>query len=270
MIDKIVEELVEGKDMKELSYAHGVATSQQLLREQLNFVDIDIFAKEVEEYEKGIKEPQDKVEASTKLRAIAEASEGFQKVDESQAKEATSSIASLYYILFINDPSFSKMDLEAYIDGLKKYWKEQKLDNEQELAENYFTYKAHFSKDLGQKYLEKNKERDEVSETESGLQFEVITKGDGETPEATSNVTVHYHGALIDGKVFDSSYDRGEQISFALNQVIPGWTEGLQLMAPGAKYRLYIPYELGYGEQGTQGIPPFSTLIFDVELFSVN
>lgn len=270
MIEQIVEELVKDKDMKELSYAHGVATSQQLLREQLNFIDIDLFAEAVEGYEKSEKQPQDKVEASTKLRAIAEASEGFQKVNEDQSKEATESIASLYYLLFINDPSFSKMDVDSYVDGLKGYWKDQELENEQQLAETYFTYKAHFSKDLGQKYLEKNKEREEVTETESGLQFEVIKEGEGTQPGAESNVTVHYHGSLIDGKVFDSSYDRGEQISFALNQVIPGWTEGLQLMNPGAKYRLYIPYELGYGEQGTQGIPPFSTLIFDVELFSVN
>ena len=270
MIEQIVEELVKDKDMKELSYAHGVATSQQLLREQLNFIDIDLFAQAVEGYEKGEEQPQDKVEASTKLRAIAEASEGFQKIEEAQAKEATESIASLYYLLFINDPSFSKMDVDAYVDGLKSYWKEQELENEQQLAETYFTYKAHFSKDLGQKYLEKNKERDEVTETDSGLQFEVIQEGQGDQPGAESNVTVHYHGSLIDGKVFDSSYDRGEQISFALNQVIPGWTEGLQLMNPGAKYRLYIPYNLGYGEQGTQGIPPFSTLVFDVELFSVN
>jgi len=97
----------------------------------------------------------------------------------------------------------------------------------------------------------------------------VLQEGKGEHPKATSKVTVHYTGKLIDGTVFDSSVDRGEPITFGLNQVIPGWTEGLQLMTPGSKYRLFIPYNLGYGEQGAGGaIPGGATLIFDVELIS--
>jgi len=121
----------------------------------------------------------------------------------------------------------------------------------------------------GAKFLEENKKNPEVKETASGLQYMVLQEGKGEHPTATSKVTVHYTGKLLDGTVFDSSVDRGEPITFGLNQVIRGWTEGLQLMTPGSKYRLFIPYNLAYGENGAGGmIPGGATLIFDVELIS--
>lgn len=124
-------------------------------------------------------------------------------------------------------------------------------------------------KKAGEDFLAENAKRSEVKTTASGLQYEVLKPGSGDKPTATSNVTVHYHGTLIDGTVFDSSVDRGETISFGLNQVIKGWTEGLQLMSTGAKYRFYIPYDLAYGAQGSPPkISPFSALIFEVELFS--
>lgn len=107
--------------------------------------------------------------------------------------------------------------------------------------------------------------------TASGLKYEILTEGAGPKPTATDTVTVHYKGSLTNGKVFDSSYDRGEPISFPLNGVIKGWTEGLQLMAVGAKYRLTIPASLGYGTAGAGNvIPPNSTLIFEVELLKIN
>lgn len=122
----------------------------------------------------------------------------------------------------------------------------------------------------GRVFLEQNAQRPEVTVTKSGLQYEVLTEGTGASPKATDTVRCHYEGQLIDGSVFDSSYQRGEPAEFGLNQVIPGWTEGVQLMKEGAKYRFYIPYLLGYGEQGAGGsIPPYSTLIFDVELIKV-
>ncbi len=104
----------------------------------------------------------------------------------------------------------------------------------------------------------------------SGLQYEVLREGDGKKPKATDQVECHYEGTLINGQVFDSSYRRGETATFPLNQVIKGWTEGLQLMQEGSKYRFYIPYTLGYGANGAgQAIPPYATLIFDVELIKV-
>ncbi|MCQ2311400.1 MAG: FKBP-type peptidyl-prolyl cis-trans isomerase [Paludibacteraceae bacterium] len=122
----------------------------------------------------------------------------------------------------------------------------------------------------GEKFLAENKKRPEVKTTASGLQYEVLESTLGQKPKATDKVKVHYEGTLIDGTVFDSSYKRGEAISFALNQVIKGWTEGLQLMSVGSKYKLYIPYELGYGAQGAGGsIPPYAALVFTVELLGI-
>jgi len=125
-------------------------------------------------------------------------------------------------------------------------------------------------KSAGEKFLQDNAKRAEVKTTASGLQYEVLESTLGQKPKATDTVKVHYEGSLIDGTVFDSSYKRGEPISFGLNQVIKGWTEGLQLMSIGSKYKLYIPYQLGYGEQGAgASIPPYSTLIFTVELLGI-
>lgn len=123
----------------------------------------------------------------------------------------------------------------------------------------------------GEKFLAENAKRDEVTVTASGLQYVVQQEGSGAKPTANDTVEVHYRGTLIDGTEFDSSYKRGETISFPLNRVIAGWTEGVQLMSPGAKYTFYIPYTLAYGERGTPGgpIPGFATLIFDVELVSI-
>lgn len=123
--------------------------------------------------------------------------------------------------------------------------------------------------DEGRAFLAENAKREGVVVTPSGLQYEVLREGNGKSPKATDIVKCHYEGRLINGKVFDSSYDRGTPAQFALNQVIPGWTEGLQLMKEGAKYRLFIPQKLGYGAYGAGSIPPFSTLIFDVELLEV-
>lgn len=126
------------------------------------------------------------------------------------------------------------------------------------------------AKEAGEKFLAENAKRPEVKTTPSGLQYEVIEATLGQKPKATDTVRVHYEGKLVDGTVFDSSYQRGESISFGLNQVIKGWTEGLQLMSIGSKYRLYIPYQLGYGAQGAGGsIPPYAALIFTVELLGI-
>ena len=126
-------------------------------------------------------------------------------------------------------------------------------------------------KEVGQKFLAENKLKEGVKETASGLQYVVEKEGTGAQPSATDEVTVHYTGKLLDGTVFDSSVSRGEPATFPLNRVIPGWTEGVQLMKEGAKYTFFIPSDLAYGPQGVpNAIPPHSTLIFDVELIKVN
>ncbi len=144
----------------------------------------------------------------------------------------------------------------------------------QEMLNEYFATKAaeeakqHIAE--GAAFLENNGKRQGVVTTKSGLQYEVLQEGTGRSPKATDKVRCHYEGTLIDGTVFDSSYKRNQPADFGLNQVIPGWTEGVQLMKEGAKYRFFIPYLLGYGEQGAgSSIPPYSTLIFDVELIKV-
>ena len=122
----------------------------------------------------------------------------------------------------------------------------------------------------GRVFLQNNASKPGVITTKSGLQYEVLKEGNGKKPKATDQVRCHYEGTLIDGTVFDSSYKRNEPAVFGLNQVIAGWTEGVQLMSEGAKYRFYIPYLLAYGESGAGGmIPPYATLIFDVELIEV-
>lgn len=143
------------------------------------------------------------------------------------------------------------------------------VKNKAEIEANKIKY-APIMKE-GQEFLEQNKKRAGVQTTASGLQYEVLTAGTGVKPVATDSVLVHYKGTLLNGKQFDSSYDRGEPISFPLNRVIPGWTEGVQLMPAGSKYKFFIPYNLAYGERGAGAdIPPYSTLIFEVELLKVN
>ena len=126
------------------------------------------------------------------------------------------------------------------------------------------------AKAAGEAFLAENAKREGVKVTESGLQYEVLEATIGQKPKATDKVRVHYEGTLIDGTVFDSSYKRGESITFGLNQVIKGWTEGLQLMSIGSKYNLYLPYQLAYGERGAgANIPPYAALIFTVELLGI-
>ena len=122
----------------------------------------------------------------------------------------------------------------------------------------------------GKEFLVENAKREEITVTDSGLQYEVLTTGEGDKPAASSTVRTHYHGTLIDGTVFDSSYDRGQPAEFPVNGVIAGWTEALQMMTVGSKWRLTIPYNLAYGENGAGGsIGPYATLVFDVELLDI-
>ena len=130
--------------------------------------------------------------------------------------------------------------------------------------------KAHAAAiEQGEMFLKMNKERAGVTTLPSGLQYEVLATGTGRKPKATDKVRCHYEGRLVDGTMFDSSVERGEPAVFGVNQVIAGWTEGLQLMPVGSKFRFYIPQELGYGSRNAGSIPPYSTLIFEVELLGI-
>ena len=149
-------------------------------------------------------------------------------------------------------------------DKIENAQKESQRKNEEDLQSEYQD-KIEESK----KFLAENAERDEVVALPSGLQYEVIKKGTGAMPTANDQVKVHYHGTLLDGTVFDSSIERNEPAVFGVTQVIPGWTEALQLMPVGSKWKVYVPYDLAYGAEDRGEIKPFSTLIFDVELISI-
>ncbi|MDH7944925.1 FKBP-type peptidyl-prolyl cis-trans isomerase [Pseudohongiella sp. SYSU M77423] len=175
-----------------------------------------------------------------------------------------------------------QIDIDAFIAGLRDMVNGEPQMTEDEMMNALMTFQQQLmdeqqaqveaSRAESEAFLAENAQREGVMTTESGLQYEVLERGDGSgvSPTATDTVTAHYEGRFIDGEVFDSSIARGEPAEFALNQVIPGWTEGLQLMQTGDTYRLYIPSDLGYGPGGSGPIPPFATLVFDVELLEVN
>ncbi|MCP8900460.1 FKBP-type peptidyl-prolyl cis-trans isomerase [Gilvimarinus xylanilyticus] len=159
------------------------------------------------------------------------------------------------------DPRLSEEEMQETMQTFQEQQMELQQQRQKEIADK--------NKADGEKFLSDNAAKEGVEMTESGLQYKVLEEGDGIQPAAEDTVTVHYEGRLIDGTVFDSSYERGNPATFGLNQVIPGWTEGLQLMETGSKYELYIPSDLAYGPGGNQGIPPNSTLVFQVELLEV-
>lgn len=175
-----------------------------------------------------------------------------------------------------------EVELDTFISGIRDSKAKKELAyTDEELQAAYLEFQKQMLEkqtqetkavdDQNQNFLTDNAKKEGVKTTASGLQYKVTQAGTGKQPTTTSVVTVHYTGKLLDGKVFDSSVERGEPIEFPLNGVIPGWTEGLQLMKEGGKATLYIPAQLAYGQQGVPGtIPPNSTLVFDVELIKVN
>ena len=170
------------------------------------------------------------------------------------------------------------IEFDDLVAGMKAIMNKEKpaisFEEAQEVLNKFFkeleAKVAGQAKEEGEAFLAENAKREGVIVTGSGLQYEVLTAAEGKKPKATDKVKVHYEGTLIDGPVFDSSYRRGEAISFGLNQVIKGWTEGVQLMSVGAKYKFFIPYNLAYGERGAGAqIPPYAALIFTVELLGI-
>lgn len=177
--------------------------------------------------------------------------------------------------------AFEGLDLELVVEGLQDvaHGNDIQVGNEDlqlafqvvsEKQEALAAEQQEKQSEMGRLFLQDNAKRDDVSETTSGLQYEVLVEGKGEKPSASSTVRVHYHGMLIDSTVFDSSVARGEPAEFPVNGVIAGWTEALQLMPVGSKWRLFIPHDLAYGERGAgAAIPPYSALIFEVELLDI-
>ena len=169
--------------------------------------------------------------------------------------EVTDFVKGLNDVLSEGEPAISYEEAQKVINEYFAQLQKEKFEN---------------NKQAGEEFLRINREKAGVVELPSGLQYQVFKQGTGDKPKATDKIRCHYHGTLINGTVFDSSVDRGEPIEFGVNQVIPGWTEALQLMNVGSKWRLFIPSHLAYGERGAgQSIEPNSTLIFDVELLDI-
>ena len=222
------------------------------------------------------------IAASAAVMAISSCAGTYQKGDRmpetTTAQIDTISYAlGMYYGKMLTSSPFGELNLAQMKKGFKDVLNEEEtMLEEQDIAiliQSYLrdrmAYESERSLEEGTEFLAANKGKEGVGETESGLQYKIEVGGTGIAPEETDTVEVNYEGRLIDGTVFDSSYDRGESVRFPLNRVIKGWTEGLTYAKEGGKIQLYIPAELGYGQRGSGPIPGNSTLIFDIELVKV-
>ena len=201
------------------------------------------------------------------------------------AQKLKTEIDSVSYCIGVNigenlKNQFSDIDIKDFMNGINDVLSDEsepKISNAeaQKILQEYFSkqqeLKSKKAIEEGENFLAENGKKKGVTTLESGLQYEVITKGEGAKPTLNDQVTTHYHGTLIDGTVFDSSVERGQPATFPVSGVIKGWTEALQLMSVGSKWKLFVPYNLAYGERGAgANIGPFTTLIFEVELISIN
>ncbi|MEM6725479.1 MAG: FKBP-type peptidyl-prolyl cis-trans isomerase [Bacteroidota bacterium] len=204
-----------------------------------------------------------------------------QVVEPFALNNATDSISYAFGLLFganLYNEEVDDLDIEVFMEGFKESLKGNSPFFDQAITRTMVNdhisekrkAKVERMKKEGQEFLAANAVKDSVTVTESGLQYKVLRQGTGAIPTKTDKVVTHYEGRLLDGKVFDSSYSRGEPIAFNVTGVIKGWTEALQLMPVGSKWELYIPYDLAYGERGAGAdIPPFATLIFEIELMEI-
>ncbi|MFT6717471.1 MAG: FKBP-type peptidyl-prolyl cis-trans isomerase FklB [Saprospiraceae bacterium] len=271
-----------GNKAHDLSYVHGVGMAQGLTQQGLVFIDMAEMAKEFIAIQA---KPETVIEAQladNQLRDIAQSTENFKSLDDTQKSEVTKLFGNLFYQTQLFHPAIEDISIEKVAEGISDFAEQGSVPSEemikeytavmevyQEKAEEEQNATAKIAGEAGYTFLQENAKKEGVQVTESGLQYEIIQAGEGQCPTAENEVTVHYEGTTIEGKIFDSSVQRGEKISFGLSQVIKGWTEGLQLMNTGAKFKFYIPQELAYGAQGAGAdIAPYAALIFTVELFS--
>lgn len=246
------------EDVREkLSYQQGFSLGQQLVEQ----VPEDMQARFIEGFQAALAEEPDE---STMLYASG-AQSAMQAMQ--QGAKAESVLKGVQDVMAGNEPAYTEAEVMAAFEIIQKLQQERQQEMQQMQGEQ--GQKAQENKAAGEAFLRENAARDGVVTTLSGLQYEVLDAGEGDTPAATDTVTVHYTGRLLNGNVFDSSVERGEPARFPLNQVIPGWTEGLQLMSPGARYRFWLPANLAYGEQAPPQIGPNQVLDFEVELLSI-
>lgn len=208
---------------------------------------------------------------NAEVSAKKEANPNYEPDPIDLAEDVSYSLGLIVGNSFKGSP-FSEMNVNVYLEGLAAFFADKTSfdpNKSQRILNDYLVLADSLRSAVNEKYLADNKEKKGVITTPSGLQYEVLEEGSGDKPSPTSQVKVHYKGTFVDGKTFDSSYDRGEPITFPLNGVIAGWTEGVGLMSVGAKYEFTIPYQLGYGEQGNRAIPGKSTLVFEVELLEI-
>ena len=279
-VAKICCSVFEQQDTIQLSFCHGVASAQQIVKEQLQFIDPNVFFNVIENlHNKGNKANTQQF-YSERIRAIASTNNNkLEGLLGEEKRQMDNYLSSLYYLLFVKNDAFMTFDLVAYRAGLQASWGKRKILGIESKMDNYNNYLLNFKSNVGKEFLKQNKSQQGVIETKSGLQYKLIGVNSSilnaelksnENPDSNSDVTVHYQGILLTGSIFDSSYPKKEPITFGLNDVIKGWKEGIQLMKAGDKFRFYIPSELAYGEKEVGLISPNSVLVFEVELLSFN
>ncbi len=257
---------VKTADINVISFVHGVSFASQLKQQKLTFFNPDELVALFADYRVNGLGNFEAQSAVAVLREIAGRSENFTKLEVEDKEKAVNTFSKLFFIDINKSPLGNDLVTEKFEKGFVDFWKNEKMPNQEQIQE-YSKFMAEIGAKEGEDFLAKNAKRSEVQVTDSGLQYEILENAEGPKPSADDKVLAHYEGTLIDGTKFDSSYDRGEPTEFPLNKVIKGWTEGLQLMSVGAKFKFYIPFDLGYGAQGAGGnIPPYAALIFIVEL----
>lgn len=258
------QEPLSEETMKKASYAMGTTVGRQVRADQQNMTQ-----------EKFLEGFQDVVDQRVDIKEAMSYAQGMNMAlrlqNDPMGMNPRQVLQGIQDATSGADPAYPEEELEAAMQELQQVAQAKQMEQQQQQRQQQQAMQAKARENLerGREFLEENAGKEGVMTTLSGLQYKVLEEGGGEKPEATDTVKVHYTGKLLDGTVFDSSVERGEPVEFKLNQVIPGWTEGLQLMSEGARYRFWIPSDLAYGQQAPPSIGPNQVLDFEVELIEV-